>query len=88
MDMNEKDERKIGVDELAGYLCGATLMMWRRLVNTAIVLRTMRETCSEPLLDVIIEYVEASKDKASDIQVKAAELFASVREEETNGRNK
>lgn len=84
--MVENEDKKVNaldgksLDELAGDICGRANVMFGRTMNMAIVLKTLRESCHEPLLDVLIEYAEHTHDEMLNLLTSASELFHGVSE--------
>ena len=75
--MAEEEDRKYDTpEEYIGYLAGSTYMLYNRMMNINITLEALRKSCGEPLLDLILEYVETTMGKTLDIQVAAGELNA------------
>ena len=76
--MNEEKLHFDTPEEYAEYLAMRTRYLRERLVNAKVSLRMLQQVCGEPLLDVILEYLDATHDVALDASVVADNLQSSL----------
>lgn len=82
--MAESEEKKDNaldgksLDEFAGDICGRANVMFGRTMNMAIVLKTLRNSCHEPLLDILIDYAEHTHDEMCYLFTAASDLFTGI----------
>ena len=82
--MEEREYKKIKVleganlDALAGYICGKANVMLNRTANMKTVLKALKNTCHEPLLDILIDYAEHTHDEMCYLFTAASDLFTGI----------
>lgn len=82
--MEEREYKKIkeiegaNIDVLAGYICGKANVMLGRTANMKTVLKALKNTCHEPLLDILIDYAEHTHDEMCYLFTAASDLFTGI----------